>query len=91
MKERCGKILQYELKLDCYSTEVRVEKLADYTSFENFRIRSLPYLFNISHKKNFLNVRDSFMDRFKLHKTIIKVYMHIASKISMVIQRLSHV
>ena len=42
-------------------------------------------------KKKILNVRDSFMDEFKLYKTIIKVYMHIASKISVVIQRLSHV
>ena len=77
--------------LDCHSSEARVEKAADCTSFENFRIRLLSYFFNRSHEKKILNVRDSFMDEFKLYKTIIKVYMHIASKISVVIQRLSHV
>src|SRR5690349_8138134 len=78
-------------KLNFQLSKALVEKAADCTSFENFRTRSLSYLFNRRHEKIFLNVRDSFMDGFKLNKTIIKVYMHIASKISVVIQRFSHV
>jgi len=78
-------------RLDLHSSKARVEKAADCRSFENFRKRSLSYLFNRNHEKIFLNVWDSFMDEFKLNKTIIKVYMHIASKISVVIERLSHV
>ena len=78
-------------RLDLHSSKARVEKAADCTSLENFRNDRFPIFFNRSHEKIILNVRDSFMDEFKLNKTIIKVYMHIASKISVVIQRLSHV
>ncbi len=41
-------------------------------------------LFDTSHEEIFLNVQGSFMDEFKLYRTIIKVYMHIASKQSVV-------
>jgi hypothetical protein len=60
-------------------------------SFKNYRIQSLSYLFNISYEEIFLNIRGSFMDRFKLHKTKIKVYIHKASKIWVIIQILSYV
>src|ERR1700722_9364054 len=91
LKEKICSIYQIENKLEFHSNEVRVEKAADCTSFENFRTRLLSYFFNRSHEKKILNVRDSFMNEFKLYKTIIKVYMHIAYKISVVIERLSHV
>ena len=93
----CITFVRYILKdhlhteLECHSSEARVEKAADCTSSAKLRKGSLSYLLNRSHEKIFLNILDSFMDRFNLHKTIIKVYMHIASKISVVIQRLSHI
>ncbi len=48
------------------------------------------YLLNRRHKKISLSVQDSSMNEFKLYKTIIKVCMHIASKISVVNQVVSH-
>jgi hypothetical protein len=82
--------VEKENELDCHPSGARVDKAADCTALKAFRTWSLRYLLNSCHEKILLNVRDSFMDRFNLHKTIIKVCMHIASKLSVVIQRLSH-
>ena len=48
----------------------------------HYRITHFIY---ISHGQIFLIARDSFLDEFKSHKTIIKLYMHLTSEILMVV------
>jgi len=48
------------------------------------------YFINIHHEMISLIVQDSFIAEFKLHKTIINIYMHKRYKTLMITCILSH-